>query len=82
VGCGACCIFISISSPMPEMPFGKAAGERCRHLTREHRCSIWGTPDYPDVCRNFKAERSICGTDFLEAEKLLRSLEEKTRPDT
>ena len=31
-GCGACCIAISISSPIPGMPLGKPAGVRCVQL--------------------------------------------------
>ena len=32
LGCGACCISPSISSPIPGMPKGKPAGERCIQL--------------------------------------------------
>ena len=34
IGCGACCIAPSISSPIPGMPDGKPAGVRCVQLTR------------------------------------------------
>ncbi|NBX68342.1 MAG: YkgJ family cysteine cluster protein, partial [Proteobacteria bacterium] len=32
IGCGACCIAPSISSPLPGMPHGKPAGVRCVNL--------------------------------------------------
>ena len=41
-GCGACCIAPSISSPIPGMPHGKVAGERCLQLSAENLCNIFG----------------------------------------
>ncbi|MCK9818061.1 YkgJ family cysteine cluster protein, partial [Pseudomonas sp. MAFF 302046] len=49
-GCGACCIAPSISTPMPGMPNGKPAGERCIHLSVEHLCALFGRPERPPVC--------------------------------
>ena len=46
-GCGACCIAPSISSPIPGMPNGKPAGERCVQLSVENLCSIFGQPGAP-----------------------------------
>ncbi|MEO8036559.1 MAG: YkgJ family cysteine cluster protein, partial [Acidobacteriota bacterium] len=34
-GCAACCIAPSITSPIPGMPEGKAAGVRCVQLTSD-----------------------------------------------
>src|SRR5687767_14313051 len=42
VGCGACCIAPSISSPIPGMPQGKPAGVRCVQLTEDNRCRLFG----------------------------------------
>ena len=44
VGCGACCIALSISSPIPGMPNGKPAGVRCVQLTPDNRCLLFGQP--------------------------------------
>jgi len=76
IGCGACCIAPSISSPLPGMPGGKAAGERCVNLDpATHRCRIWGTSAYPEVCRRFQAHEEICGSQREEALTLLTELE-------
>jgi len=77
-GCGACCIAISISSPLPGMPDGKPAGVRCIHLTVENDCKIHDQPDYPAVCRNLKPSTEMCGESFDEAMKYLIKLEKLT----
>ncbi len=82
IGCGACCIAISISSPIPGMPHGKPAGVRCIHLSPDHVCLIHDRPDYPAVCRNLKPEKEMCGDSFEEAMAYLTKLEELTRPDS
>ena len=38
MGCGACCIAPSISSPIPGMSEGKRAGERCVQLDDDNLC--------------------------------------------
>lgn len=55
-GCGACCIAPSISSPIPGMPHGKPAGERCVQLSEHNLCSLFGQPERPAVCSGFQAE--------------------------
>jgi len=76
VGCGACCIAPSISSPLPGMPNGKPAGVTCVNLDlASHRCRIWNQADYPDVCRRFQAEPDACGVSRGEALELLAVLE-------
>ena len=75
VGCGACCIAISISSPIPLLPNGKPGGVVCPHLTKEKFCSIFLSPDRPTVCDGFKAERAFCGDTFEQAMEILSSLE-------
>jgi len=74
-GCGACCIAISISSPIKGLPGGKPAGVKCIHLTEEFKCAIFDSPERPKVCNDFKAEEIICGTCREEAMKLLTELE-------
>lgn len=80
VGCGACCIAPSISSPIPGMPQGKPAGVRCIHLTLDHRCAIYGMPERPIVCIRLRAMADICGDTFEEAIILLSDLERATAP--
>ena len=55
-GCGACCIAPSITSPIPGMPNGKKAGERCVQLLPDLRCAIFGKPDYQGVIDSMRAE--------------------------
>lgn len=74
-GCGACCIAPSISSFIPGMPHGKAAGEKCIHLSDDFMCSIFDSPDRPKVCDDFKAERLICGVTREDAMRNLGNLE-------
>lgn len=75
IGCGACCIAISISSPMPLLPNGKPKGVVCPHLTDDKKCSIFFSPDRPRVCDGFKAEKDFCGNSFEEAMDILSDLE-------
>jgi len=79
-GCGACCIEISISSPVPGLPGGKPAGMRCPHLTAQNRCALFGTPDRPPVCGALRPSREMCGTCFDEASAYLAWLERETAP--
>lgn len=74
--CAACCIAISISSPMPGAPNGKPAGVPCVHLDDELRCKIFNHPERPDTCTKFTAETDFCGTNQEEAMKILGDLEE------
>lgn len=63
------------------MPGGKPAGVRCVNLDpASHLCRIWGTGQYPDVCRKFAPDRSVCGNDRGEALELLQVLECATGP--
>ncbi len=74
-GCGACCIEISISSPIPGMPEGKPAGVRCIHLMDDYKCGLWGDPSRPKVCSDYKAEVLFCGNSREEAVVILKLLE-------
>lgn len=79
VGCGACCIAPSISSPIPGMPDGKPAGVRCIQLTDDHRCAIFGDPRRPQVCVRLKPEPVMCGASREHALRWLSDLEKATR---
>lgn len=79
-GCGACCIAPSITSPIPGMPNGKAAGVRCIQLTPENKCQIFGKPERPLVCRNLKPSTEMCGMSDADALAFLTFLETTTKP--
>lgn len=81
VGCGACCIALSISSSIPGMPAGKPAGVRCVQLTDDKRCRLYGSPQRPAVCAKLKPSAEMCGDTFEEAMERLTYLEIVTRPD-
>jgi Fe-S-cluster containining protein len=81
VGCGACCIALSISSSIPGMPHGKPAGVRCVQLTADNRCRLFGHPDRPTVCVRFRPSEETCGQSADEALARLFELEDATRPD-
>lgn len=76
IGCGACCIALSISSPIPGMPMGKPAGARCIHLTEDYRCGLFNDPSRPEVCNAFQADPLFCGQNREEAISILSCLEE------
>jgi uncharacterized protein len=80
VGCGACCIALSISSPIPGMPGGKPSGVRCVQLTLENRCRVFGQPGRPEVCHRLRPNSEMCGDDTDEALAYLYELERATRP--
>jgi Fe-S-cluster containining protein len=80
-GCGACCIALSISSPVPGMPGGKPAGVRCPQLTPAFLCAVHGTPDKPPVCNALRPSPEMCGADRAHAMEYLERLERETAPD-
>jgi hypothetical protein len=82
VGCAACCIAPSISSPIPGMTAGKPAGLRCPQLTDDNRCRIFGLVGRPPVCLSLQASEEMCGGSYTEAMERLTSLERLTRPET
>jgi len=79
-GCGACCIALSISTPIPDMPLGKPAGVRCVQLTDDLRCAIFTDPQRPSCCAGLKPSLEMCGNQPSEALAYLDWLEEATRP--
>lgn len=80
VGCGACCIAPSISSPIPGMPDGKPAGIRCVQLTEDNRCKLFGQPQRPAICNRLRASIEMCGETQQDAMHYLTQLEELTTP--
>lgn len=80
VGCGACCIALSISSPIPGMPLGKPAGVRCVQLTADNRCKLFGKPERPAICCQYQPSEEYCGHSTQEALEHLASLERTTQP--
>ncbi len=80
VGCGACCIAPSISSPIPGMPDGKPAGVRCIQLTEDNRCKLFGLPERPAVCVRLRPSEEMCGSRADEAYAYLIRLEAITHP--
>ena len=58
---------------------GKPAGVVCMNLNVDtQRCTIWGTPSYPDTCRKFMPEPAVCGTSREEALILIDEMERAT----
>jgi hypothetical protein len=57
------------------MPEGKPAGVRCIHLDEHFACKLFHSPERPEVCRRFKAEEIVCGTNREEAIANLTKLE-------
>ncbi|TBR44899.1 YkgJ family cysteine cluster protein [Marinomonas agarivorans] len=77
--CGACCIAPSISSPIPGMPNGKAAGEHCIHLSLDWKCNIFNDASRPKVCADFQADDVFCGNNRDVALINLTNLESDTK---
>lgn len=81
VGCAACCIVISIASPIPGMPEGKPAGVRCVQLTEDNACRLFGKPERPAVCSQFRPSKDMCGDSNEEAFRNLSILEQLSAPN-
>lgn len=84
LGCGACCIAPSISSPIPGMPvvngISKPAGVRCVQLDAANLCRIFGQPERPAVCGQLQPAADMCGCSNVHAMHYLTQLEIATRP--
>ncbi|NHZ90251.1 YkgJ family cysteine cluster protein [Massilia sp. CCM 8733] len=78
--CGACCTAPSITSPIPGMPHGKAAGERCIQLGADKRCLIFGKPERPAFCGGLQPSEEMCGSSREHAMQWLGALERATAP--
>lgn len=79
-GCAACCIAVSISSPIPGMPAGKPAGVTCVQLTSDLRCKLFGHPERPAVCGSLSPSEEMCGRSNRDAFDYLEMLEKLTAP--
>ena len=79
--CGACCIAPSISSPIPGMKGGKAAGIPCVQLLPDLRCALFGRPGRPAVCVSLRPTEEMCGANREHALAYLTALELATRPE-
>jgi hypothetical protein len=69
---------MSISSPIPGMPNGKAAGVRCVQLTPQNRCRLYGLPQRPRVCVALQPMPDMCGESYEEALSAIAALEAAT----
>jgi len=78
IGCGACCIAPSISSPIPGMPDGKPAGVRCVQLDERNLCKLFGDSRRPMVCAAFDADADACGSSNEQALQILTEWERIT----
>ncbi len=78
LGCGACCIAPSISSPIPGMPAGKPSGVRCVQLSDENLCLLFEKASRPKVCLDFKPALYVCGKSQGQAMWLIDDLEKQT----
>ena len=78
-GCGACCIALSISSAIPEMPDGKPAGIACVQLTEDNKCKLFGFSKRPQVCAKLQPSYEMCGDNANDAFAYLTQLELQTR---
>jgi uncharacterized protein len=79
-GCAACCIAPSISSPIPGMPAGKAAGVPCIQLTPALACRLFASPQRPAVCARLAPSAEMCGLSRDAALRYLEELERLTAP--
>jgi hypothetical protein len=79
-GCGACCIALSISSPIPGMPQGKPAGVRCVQLLADFRCALFGRAERPAVCASLRPNEAMCGATREHALAFLDQMEIETAP--
>ncbi len=79
-GCAACCIAVSISTPIPGMPGGKPAGVPCVQLADDGRCRLFGLPERPAVCGALQPEPAMCGDSREQAMAFLSALEAETSP--
>ena len=78
--CGACCIAPSITSALPGMPQGKAAGVRCAQLMDDARCAVFGSSERPAFCGGLQPSAEMCGESRELAMLWLGKLEQATLP--
>lgn len=81
MGCAACCIAPSITSPIPGMPQGKPAGVPCVQLLPDLRCALFGKAERPAFCASLRPSDDMCGRDRDDALARLGAMERATAPD-
>lgn len=81
LGCAACCIAPSISSPIVGMPEGKPSGVRCIQLDEANMCQLFGDVRRPAVCSSLQASVEMCGASREHAMFFLMNLERQTEPN-
>jgi hypothetical protein len=81
LGCAACCIAPSITSPIPGMPQGKPAGVPCVQLDQDLRCRLFGQPERPAFCASLRPHADMCSASREQAIEILSRLEHQTAPD-
>jgi len=65
--CTMCCKLLNIrkcgNGGLADFPFDKPAGATCKHCHPGHGCRIFGTPEFPNLCKSYfclwKVERDI-----------------------
>ena len=63
---------------LPEVHFSDYNGVRCLHLSVEQLCQLFGQPERPAVCIDFKADLEVCGNDQADAIRLIGWWEQMT----
>lgn len=58
----------------------KPAGVRCRQLTADNACAIFGHPDRPAVCASLRPSAEMCGDNREQALRWLGHMEDQTAP--
>jgi len=76
----ACCIAPSISSAIPGLFGGKAAGVPCTQLDAQWRCALYGRAERPAVCRSLRPAPEMCGSSRDQALRWLATLDRLTAP--
>jgi len=79
--CAACCIAPAITQPIPGMPQGKPAGVPCVQLDGALRCRLFGLPERPRFCVQFRPEPMTCGENREQAMALINALQIATEPE-
>jgi hypothetical protein len=56
--CSLCCKLLPIAARSDggndDFPFDKPAGEWCKHCSPGNGCKVFGRPDLPSLCRNYR----------------------------
>lgn len=65
--CSLCCKLLSIEKRtdggLSDFPFDKAAGTWCKHCDPGHRCRVFGSPELPNLCKQYQCLWKFAGDD-------------------